>query len=165
MKLILMRHGIAEERETWNGPDGLRPLTPEGEKKTSHAVCGLKTIEPRIDIIASSPLLRARQTAEIVGFEYSKKLQIWSELEDANYTAMCERFSQLSYDATLLCVGHEPGLSQFASQLLTGSAQALRIEFKKAGVCTIEIENSDATLLYHLTPRQLRGLRFQKKQD
>jgi phosphohistidine phosphatase len=163
MKLILMRHGIAEERETWSGPDALRPLSEEGEKKTSQAAGGLKIIEPQLDAIASSPLLRARQTAELLQFEYSKKVQIWSELEDSDYDKVCARLRELHNDITLLCVGHEPGLGLFASQLLAGSPESLNIEFKKAAVCAIEIEDGVATLLYHLAPKHLRALRPRSK--
>jgi phosphohistidine phosphatase len=163
MRLLLMRHGIAADRETWTQSDALRPLTSQGETKTRRAVFGLKNIQSQIDILASSPLLRARQTAEVVQGEYSTEIQTWSELEHADFQPLMKRLKTLPRDSVVLCVGHEPGLSRFVAQCLTGSARGLELEWKKAGVCALEINDGRATLLYLLTPRQLRNLRVHQK--
>jgi phosphohistidine phosphatase len=171
MRLLLMRHGIAAPLGDGIESDAKRPLTDEGRQKTRAAVHGLLIYEPQLDLIASSPLLRARQTADIVRDRYSKSgyartaplPQIWPELETADYAGMMQRLHDTDADATVLCTGHEPGLSRFVAQLLTGSPDSLQLEFKKASVCALHLDNAfdtpSATLLYHLTPKQLRLLR------
>jgi phosphohistidine phosphatase len=170
MRLLMMRHGIAAPLGDGVESDAQRPLSDEGRQKTRAAAQGLLIYEPQLDLIASSPLLRARQTADIVRDRYSKiacarkaSPQIWPELETAGYTGMMQRLQNVDPNATVLCTGHEPGLSRFVAQLLTGSPDGLQVEFKKASVCALELDYAfdtpHATLLYHLTPKQLRLLR------
>src|SRR4051812_10479632 len=64
MRLYLLRHGPAVEREDWTGDDAERPLTTEGERATEKAIKGMRTLL-RADEILTSPLRRARQTAEL----------------------------------------------------------------------------------------------------
>ena len=67
MEIYLMRHGVALARESTDAPsDDRRPLTPKGIKKTRKAAKGLMALRPSIDRFFSSPLLRARQTADVV---------------------------------------------------------------------------------------------------
>jgi phosphohistidine phosphatase len=163
MILLLMRHGIAEDRETWPGPDAARPLTREGHKKTRLAVQGLQALNPNFEFpqfqLASSPLVRARETAQIVRTELQiEDCAMWPELEDAAFEPMLSKMRQTPDQSTLV-VGHEPGLSQFVSQLLTGNADALAMEWKKAAICALKVELSPApraTLLWFLAPQQLR---------
>src|SRR3954452_17953551 len=73
MKLLLIRHAIAEEREDFGKTgkdDRLRPLTDEGRKKMKQAARGLQEIGPEIDLLATSPLTRAAQTGAIVDTVY-----------------------------------------------------------------------------------------------
>jgi phosphohistidine phosphatase len=164
MRLLLMRHGLAAPREEWHGDDAARPLTEAGWRKTRAAVKGLRLCEPKLDAIASSPLLRARQTAELARDEYSQQhaLQIWPELEQADYSRLMTRLYETDLNATLLLVGHEPGLSRFVVRFLTNSPDRFVLDFKKAAVCALEVDYAFdtpyATLLYHLTPRQLRAM-------
>jgi phosphohistidine phosphatase len=73
MQLLIVRHGIAEERETWAPRnDDLRPLTEAGKKKMKEAAKGLHALVPSLDVLASSPLTRAMQTATILAKEYEK---------------------------------------------------------------------------------------------
>ena len=162
MKLLIMRHGIAAEREEWKAADELRPLTSEGIEKTRRAVMGLCAIwnEEQIALIASSPLLRATQTAEIAheALKVKSEIAIWPELEHASFAPLTARLK--THHQSTLMVGHEPGLSQFVSQLLTGSAHGLSIAWKKAAVCALDVEFSEdelkARLLWFATPKQLR---------
>ena len=69
MHIVIVRHGIAEDREASNRAapdDALRQLTKEGRQKMRKAAKGLKRILPALDLIATSPLMRAAQTAEIL---------------------------------------------------------------------------------------------------
>jgi phosphohistidine phosphatase len=163
MRLFLMRHGIAADIGGEITSDSLRPLTAEGRSKTEQAAAGLLRIEPRIDLIATSPLLRARQTAEIVLGAYraiaNPTMEPWPELEYADPADVVARLRRVTAERVLL-VGHEPGFSRLAAQLLTGSPTGFNLEFKKAAVCALEIEpdgdNKSAIMLWHATPAQLR---------
>ena len=166
MQLILMRHGIAETDPPPGGGDAERPLSPEGLERTEAAARGLAALVDELDGIAGSPKKRARQTAQIVRGVYGKTapaVEEWPELAVDGFAALCARLRAFEGNA-LLCVGHEPLLSEFVSELLTGSAAALPIEFKKAGVCALEVEwgapdeQPRALLLWHVTPRMLRQL-------
>ena len=69
MKLLLVRHAIAEDRrefEATGRDDALRPLTAEGREKMREAALGLRTVVPSIDVLATSPLVRAADTAGII---------------------------------------------------------------------------------------------------
>src|SRR4051812_39404978 len=66
MDLLIVRHGIAEDKETFGESgqsDDLRALTPKGRKKMARVARGLRAVEPSVALFASSPLVRARQTA------------------------------------------------------------------------------------------------------
>ena len=76
MKLLLIRHAIAEEREDFEKTgkdDRLRPLTDEGRKKMKQAARGLKEVVPHVDLLATSPLTRAAQTGAILDTVVSRR--------------------------------------------------------------------------------------------
>src|SRR4051812_3600232 len=78
MRLLLIRHGIAEDREAFakkGEDDFLRPLTPAGKRKMKEGAKGLRKLFPKLDLIATSPLKRAVQTATIVYDAYGGKPQ------------------------------------------------------------------------------------------
>ncbi len=75
MQLLVVRHGIAMEREAWareHSDDSDRPLTAEGKKKMKECAKGLRALVPRLDVLATSPLTRALQTAAIMAKAYEK---------------------------------------------------------------------------------------------
>ncbi|MBW3636230.1 MAG: phosphohistidine phosphatase SixA [Armatimonadetes bacterium] len=162
MLLLLMRHGIAEPISTSAPDDFQRPLTHEGRDRAHRAARGLHELVPTLDFLASSPKIRARATAQIVRDVFGKKappLTEWSELMADDAPSLQRKLAGLKAQTVLLC-GHEPHLSRFASQLLSGSAERLQLEWKKAGICALEVEfaPSSARLLWHLTPKQLRKI-------
>lgn len=166
MLVILFRHGIAVPLETHDGTDFDRPLTPGGHSRTSRAAAGLLTQIPGPDYIVSSPKLRAMQTAqclyEAIG-RTAPSVTEWPELMHDDFVPVLSRLRHLAERGTqtVVCVGHEPNLSRFAVQVLTGYSDAFRLEIKKAGAVALEIEFEPlaTALLWQLTPRQLRGLR------
>jgi phosphohistidine phosphatase len=141
MLLYLLRHGIAEDHGS-RSSDAERELTDEGKEKTRdalNAVKKMKLFPP--DLVISSPLTRARQTAEIAldtfakdaKFEISDALK--SEAEVTDTMSLVEKWSK-KYTRIML-VGHEPHLSQFGSAIL-GSPIPV-IEMKKAALAKFEI--------------------------
>ncbi len=165
MKLLLIRHAIAEEREdfTRTGKDDrLRPLTDEGRKKMKQAARGLRKIVPGIDLLATSPLIRAAQTGAILDSVYGglKEVEI-DELSPEATPGDFLRWLRKQKAECIAAVGHEPGLSLLLSWLLTGSERRF-FAFRKGGACLLDFPGEagagTATLAWALTPGQLRDL-------
>ena len=166
MKLLMIRHGIAEEQDVWaqtGEPEEKRPLTDKGRKRMKGIARGLHRNVDTIEILATSPLTRAVQTAEIVGQRYGNVAAVVTEhlAPDRPFPALLEWLKGLDDVDTAAVVGHEPHLSGFASWLLTGQQNSF-IELKKGGVLLLEFAQERAAgkakLLWALTPRQLRRL-------
>ncbi|RYG56642.1 phosphohistidine phosphatase SixA [bacterium] len=154
MLLLLMRHGIAEPLGEEYAEDFDRPLTGKGEKRVRQAAQGLLKLVPPIELLASSPKVRALETARIAGAVLEAPQVVeWEELMTGDHAGLLRKLRVCDAETVLLC-GHEPHLSRFASRLLSGSPDKVAIEFKKSGVCAIELES--ATLLWHLGPAVLR---------
>ncbi len=164
MKLYLLRHAIAEIRDPVRFPDdSLRPLTKAGIEKFHRICAGIKRLGVTFELVVSSPYTRARQTAEIFCDEMKlrKNQLIFSE----NLTPFGDPqklFEEVSsqYPAldSVVCVGHEPYLSELIGALLCGTAAA-SITMKKGGLCCLTLSQLDfaayATLEWLLTPAQM----------
>jgi len=162
-----MRHGIALPLDDPNvGHEAVRPLSDKGVKRIRKAAKGLRQLDIRFDCILTSPLPRARQTAEIVASMIGKS----DRLEEISGLAPESTVDHLLFGLTryqdrdhLLLVGHEPLLGETASRLLGGRQDAgLRLSFKKGSLCRVEIAGlppvGPAKLHWVLTPKQLRML-------
>jgi phosphohistidine phosphatase len=127
------------------------------------AARGLEVIEPRIDILATSPLARAAQTAAIVAEAYdSLDITTVGELAPGGGNgAITEWLRSVEIDGTIALVGHEPDLSGFAVHLLTEGKHSF-LSLGKGGACLLEIQSGvapgEARLLWLLGPGQLRRL-------
>lgn len=164
MDMILFRHGIAVERQEWAGKEQDRPLTGKGIRRTHRSAKGLFALRITPTHLLSSPLARARETAEILHHLIRPQvtLQICEELApQALPQALFTLLGTVPSDSVLLCVGHEPHLSVVAATLLMGKPCA-GFSLKKAGACLIQIEKSvgpaKGHLQWWLTPAQLRTL-------
>jgi phosphohistidine phosphatase len=165
MKLLIIRHATAEEREDFartGKDDRLRPLTDEGRKKMKQAARGLKALVPEIDLLATSPLTRAAQTGAVVDSVYGGLNEV--EIEElAPEASPAELLSWLRRQTaeTIAVVGHEPSISLIVSWLLTGTEKRI-FAFRKGAVCLLEfpgeVGGGTATLLWALTPALLRLL-------
>ena len=165
MDLYLVRHAAAFERDPDSWPDdSRRPLTPEGEEEFRLLARGLATLVSRVDVVLSSPYLRAWRTAQILS-----ELDSWPAPEASPVlepTLPPEKAAQelFSYaDAeSIAVVGHRPGLHELAAYLLTGKADGLEIGLKKGGVACIRFDGDPAPgageLQWLLTPKVLRVL-------
>jgi phosphohistidine phosphatase len=170
MKLYILRHGDAVERgDRRYASDAERPLTPKGIKRTRQLTNALRRMDVTFDQIYSSPLVRARQTAEIVarGLDLEKNLRITNHLSTSgayvDLVAQVEN-ARSSSDAILL-VGHEPHLSGLISLLCTGGP-SLGLTLKKGGLCRLELDAAKpgrcATLEWLLAPRHFGPKRLAK---
>jgi phosphohistidine phosphatase len=165
MKLLIIRHAIAEDREEFartGKDDRLRPLTDEGRKKMKQGARGLKRVAPEIDLLATSPLTRAAQTGAVLD-------SVYGGLREEEIAELCPEASPVEFLSWLrkqtvenaAVVGHEPSISLILSWLLTGTEKRI-FSFRKGGACLIEFPGEvgagTASLLWALTPAQLREL-------
>lgn len=167
MKLLLVRHAVAEEAESFiaaGGTDAQRPLTEIGRKKMRKGANRLRSQLGRIDILACSPLLRARETAEIIARAFGD-LPI-SERPELDYSdppeAVVNWLEQCPADALVVAVGHEPQLGLLTGLLLADTPRPL-VAFRKGGVAMLEFNGRAAAgagvLSWALTAGQLRSLK------
>jgi phosphohistidine phosphatase len=164
MRLYIVRHAIAAPHGSPGVSEDDRPLTPEGFKKMEEAAAGLKRLGVNPDIVLSSPLPRARQTAEIVLKVLKSKspLETIPSLEPGGKRSDVYKVIRAHKEAeAITLVGHQPSLGEIAGEIAWGSAGCY-IELKKGGACAIEIEDLSplprGTLLWLLTPSILREL-------
>ncbi len=166
MKLYILRHGKAADRDDPRYPnDEDRPLTPAGTRRTKALARALRRLDVTFDAIFSSPLVRARETAEIV--ECGRRLQGRLELTEglapsADIGGLLRRLDEIQpRPGCILLVGHEPDLSGLISLLCTGGPH-LASTLKKGGMCRLEIEDlcagRCARLEWLLAPRLIEAI-------
>jgi phosphohistidine phosphatase len=166
VQLLVVRHGIAEDREIFartGADDDRRPLTEEGRKKMSRAARGLRSLVPALDLVAASPLLRAQQTAQIVAAAYGLGVgETTAVLEpDARPEAFLKWLEPHMGKKTVAIVGHEPHLSCLVTWLATGVDDS-RVVLKKGAAALLEFParptRGGAVLLWLHAPATLREL-------
>jgi phosphohistidine phosphatase len=165
MQLLVVRHAIAEDREAWaSRDDSLRPLTDDGKKKMKEAAKGLRSLVPKLDVLATSPLTRAMQTAQILAKVYDKPEPVAVDALTPGQRpgALASWLRTQALEKTIAIVGHEPGLGAAASWLAAGTERSF-LELGKAGACLLDlgerIDAGEAMLIWALRPSQLRALR------
>jgi phosphohistidine phosphatase len=162
--LYLMRHGIAADPAPGMS-DADRALTPDGVRKTRRVAAGLQKLDVTPDLILSSPLRRAEETARLVAevLTPNQAVELYPPL--AGGVAPEEIVKGLRPHRglrELLLVGHQPDLGDLASYLMTGAASLAPLPFRKAGVAAITVGSlpprSGGALEWFLTPGQLRAI-------
>lgn len=139
MTLYLIRHGIAEDAPPdGQSGDAARPLSARGVARTRAAARGFAAAFGPVDAVVSSPLLRARQTADLCAAALKLKAQpaVARELEPGANAADTAAWLGRRTEAALALVGHMPHLEALASLLLAGR-EGLAFEFRKAGLCAL----------------------------
>lgn len=160
MLLVLFRHGPAGDSTAWSKAgkdDSARPLTPKGREKTRAAAEGLARVVKKLDQIVTSPLARARQTADILAKAYPRapKRQESGSLAPSSEPGAAARWVSSLKERAVAVVGHEPHLSLLATLLLKGRAPRL-LALKKAGAAVIDLKAKRLVALY--PPKVLRRL-------
>lgn len=166
MKLYLFRHGPAAERDPEKWPDDAdRPLTENGVERTIKAARGLAWLATDVRRVITSPLVRARQTADIVRstLEVEPAVEVLEALAPGgDHALVLRRFERMRSAGAVILVGHEPDLGCLASRLIGVARAAPHIVLKKAGACAIDFEGAvregQGRLESCLTPRVLRRL-------
>jgi phosphohistidine phosphatase len=162
MRLLLVRHGNAEDPESFisaGKPDDLRPLTPEGLAEMELVSRGIQRLLPHIDLLASSPLVRARETAGVIaatygGLEFNQLSQLTPE---GRPQAFRDWLRVQNRGSVIVAVGHQPSLGDIIGLLVTGTPAPI-MQPKKASATLLEISQPTeprATLSWSLTASQL----------
>lgn len=156
-RLYLLRHGIALPHGTPEVPDDERPLTPKGERRLRQVGRGLRRLGLKLDRIVTSPLPRARQTAEIV----AEELGVVDLLEDAD-ALRADRDASLIRDwvlnrseAKLMLVGHNPSLTDLVGLLIGSPHGVPPCELRKGGIAALRPSPSAGMQLHWLAPPRL----------
>jgi len=171
MKLYLLRHGDAAEHGDPRYEEDERPLTTKGIQRTKQLAHVLREMEISFDAILSSPLTRARETAEIVarGLKLQGDVQFSEDLKPSgNMEELVHQVNTIRpAPKSVALVGHEPYLSGFISLLCTGGP-GLPMVFKKGALCRLEMEvlscGKCAALDWLLQPRVI-GFSAPKHKD
>jgi phosphohistidine phosphatase len=165
MYVYLVRHAIAFEPDSSAWPDDReRPLTPDGDKRFRRAASGLRTLVRSVDIVLSSPLTRAWQTAAIL-----EKVARWPSplrfdpLEPGRSPAeVVEGLQPHAGAAAVALVGHEPSLHELGAYLLASDPGRVRLLMRKGSVACLAfdggLEAGSAQLEWLVQPRVLRQL-------
>jgi phosphohistidine phosphatase len=162
--VYLVRHAIAAERGPSYPDDRLRPLTPDGVARFRQSVGGLRAMEVEIDVILTSPLVRAHETAELLaaGLPGKPPIETLEALAPGGRpAAVVEAIGRHARrrQRRVALVGHEPDLGDLGARLLGARGT---LEFRKGAVALIELQGSTpagpGTLRWLLPPRVLRKL-------
>jgi phosphohistidine phosphatase len=162
IEIYLIRHAIAEERgEKWPD-DSKRPLSADGIARMRKAAKGLVRLGVRFDVVLTSPLVRARQTADIVAsaYEHRPPIVLAESMADGEYADVLADLQKHEKRSRIAAVGHEPGIGELAARL-AGSRH--RFAFRKGAVCRIDLASlppsRPGTLRWFLPPSVLRAIK------
>jgi phosphohistidine phosphatase len=166
MRLYLVRHAIAYEHDPRRWPDDRdRPLTDAGKQKFRRAAAGLGRLVSGVELVLSSRLKRAWQTAAILEEDAGWPAAAPCEaLEPGHFSppAALAVLQPRAGTGTVALVGHEPSLSELVSYLLAGDQTSLSVEMKKGSVACIEmgrhLHAGAGTLLWLAPPKLLRAI-------
>ena len=166
MDLYVLRHGLADRRSRAKYPDDSeRPLTRKGVRRLRRQVRSMNSLRLRPELVISSPLVRAMQTAEIVmegargvgPLEVSEALAPWADPRE-----ILVELADMGHDlGSAMVVGHEPHLSCLVSLVATGSDDSI-IRLKKGALCKLRLyapaPRRCGYIEWALTPRQMAML-------
>lgn len=162
LELYLIRHGIAAERGDEFPDDSKRPLTSEGIASLRKEVKALDELGIGFDHIITSPLVRAKQTAEV----FAQHLQTKPSLSSSDAlapagspAAVVQEIVKHARKGRIALVGHEPNMGELAARLIGARTP---LEFKKGGICRIDFEvlppKGVGHLRWFVTPKMLRRI-------
>jgi phosphohistidine phosphatase len=161
MRLLIIRHASAVPSGTPGIADDDRPLTPRGRARFRVAAQGLARIAHRPDALLTSPLPRARATAEIAARSFGRlEPVVEPALAHGSVAEIVAVLARQPGDADVAIVGHEPVLSTLLARLV-GAADGGRFAFKKGGAALVDLPGgarAPGRLVWFVKPRILRAL-------
>jgi phosphohistidine phosphatase len=161
MIIYFVRHASAGQGVSNPKKDEKRPLDPDGIEQCGIIGRALAAIDAQPDVIISSPLKRATQTASLIGNElgYEGKLQLDPALKPeasfADFRRMLEKYSR--YEAVMV-VGHNPSITEFLARMIVKSGSEALVDFKKGAVARAETVRHAARLNWFFTPKMAREI-------
>ena len=167
VRVVLVRHGPAEDRDPRKWPDDdRRPLTPKGRRETKAASDGVARLAGPVDRIVTSAADRALATARILqaSLDHKVHMETWEELGSGRLAQpILDRLrSSTRSGEEVVLVGHEPTLAEFVGLALSGNGQSL-VHLAKGGAACLEfpaaLRPAGARLLWLLTRKQLADVR------
>ena len=160
MICYFVRHGLAADAAQWRGSDFDRPLTEQGIARTAAVAKRFaKVVTADVGAIVTSPLLRAKQTAEIVALALDLRDRL---VEDArlgggfDVDGLSEILQRHAGAEAIVLVGHEPDMSATVGHAIGGA----RLEFKKAAIACVDFRDPPSAygeLLWMAPPKVLLG--------
>jgi phosphohistidine phosphatase len=162
LELYLIRHGIAAERGDEFPDDSKRPLTSEGIASLRKEAKALDALGIGFDHIITSPLVRAKQTADVFAQHLVSKPSLSSSdaLAPAGSPAgVITEVVKHARKGRIALVGHEPNLGELAGRLI---GSKVPLEFKKGGIRQIDFEvlppKGTGHLRWFVMPKMLRKI-------
>jgi phosphohistidine phosphatase len=158
-RVYFLRHGKAVSRAEWDADDDLRPLTEDGERVVRAEARGMKRSGLDVSVIVTSPLARARRTAEIVAEELGLGDRVLEDVRLAHgfdLRRLAKIVAGRPKDVAVMVVGHEPEFSATISAAIGGG----RVEMKKGALARVDFAGPDlgnGVLAWLATPAQLAG--------
>ena len=161
MIVYFLRHANAGQKRLSPVQDEKRPLDKEGIEQCRYIGRLLNSMDTHVDLILSSPLKRAMQTAATVGNEidYEQRIERSPALQpSADYERFRQLLNQIRTLESVMVVGHNPNMSAFLSLLVTGGLSEKAIEMKKGSVARVEMGPKRAILNWMVTPRLVKSI-------
>ena len=161
MFIYFLRHASAGEPVSNPKKDEKRALDELGVEQCGNVGRALAALDVQVDVMISSPLKRAAQTASLVGNEisYEGKLQLEDALRPgasfADFRRLLDKYAK--YDA-IMVVGHNPNLSEFLGRCISETGCEATVDLKKGAVAKVEMGRNSSALHWCLTPKLLRAL-------
>ncbi|HEY7695780.1 MAG TPA: phosphohistidine phosphatase SixA [Nitrososphaeraceae archaeon] len=164
MELFILRHGEAGQSSL--SSDRIRPLTSAGRTEMFEIAKALKIVGLKFDLVVTSPLKRAYDTAMIVSevFNIGSKVQVWNELApEGKRTEIYKKISQVREEYSVLIVGHQPLLGEMVNEIIHKSKSSpCNLLLKKGGIVRIRLLRKSnipkGELKWLLTPRILKNI-------
>jgi phosphohistidine phosphatase len=161
MIIYFLRHANAGQHVSNPKKDEKRALDETGVEQCGYVGRAIAALDAQVEVIISSPLKRAAQTASLVGNEmgYEGKLQLDNALRpEAGFGDFRKLLDKYSKYESIMVVGHNPNLSEFLGRSISETGCEAGVELKKGGVARIELGRNSAVLNWCLTPKMLRTL-------
>jgi phosphohistidine phosphatase len=167
LELYLLRHGEAGTRFPIATRDAERALTAAGKEEIEEVGEAMAELGLKFDVVATSPLRRAKDTALLVSKALKRKggVEEWQELSpEGSRDAFYRRLGKLRSTSAVLCVGHEPYLTSAINDIAGRGSEkgAIRIVLRKAGLARLTVAGFspkiNGELRWLLTPKQIRRM-------
>jgi phosphohistidine phosphatase len=161
MIIYFLRHASAGEPLSNPKKDEKRALDETGVEQCGYVGRALSALDVQVDVILSSPLKRAAQTASLVGNEmgHEGKLQLEDGLRPtasfADFRKMLDKYAR---HESIMVVGHNPTLSEFLGRSISEAGCEAAVELKKGALARVETNRNTGSLIWCLTPKILRTL-------